>query len=244
MRGLGPRLGPVLPAHVATTRHLCAAYPLVAEAEKDYAGYWARLARELITWKTPFTKTLDESQAPFFKWFHDGELNASYNCLDRHLATQPDKTAIIFEADDRVGGMTATFDFGGLDIERYYHFHCLSDSGFLRMLEELGLSDQLHWRQTRMGFYIDGRLLPWGTVGSVLTFRRLPWLTRIRYLLHAARCLTIRDWRPLDDLTATDWLRAWLGERGYQVLWHKLFAFKFFHYSDQISAAWIWMSTA
>ena len=56
-------------------------------------------ARDLL-WSKPFTKTLDESKAPFFRWFHDGELNASYNCLDRHLKTQPDKTAIIFEADD------------------------------------------------------------------------------------------------------------------------------------------------
>ena len=57
-------------------------------------------ARDELLWHKPFTKTLDESNAPFYKWFHDGELNASYNCLDRHLATQPDKIAIIFEADD------------------------------------------------------------------------------------------------------------------------------------------------
>jgi acetyl-CoA synthetase len=73
---------------------------LCAEAEKDFEGFWARLARETLLWSKPFTKTLDESKAPFFRWFHDGELNASYNCLDRHLKTQPDKTAIIFEADD------------------------------------------------------------------------------------------------------------------------------------------------
>src|SRR5256885_9000144 len=73
---------------------------LVAEAEHDFEGFWARLARENLLWSKPFTKTLDQSKAPFFKWFHDGELNASYNCLDRHLKTQPEKTAIIFEADD------------------------------------------------------------------------------------------------------------------------------------------------
>jgi acetyl-CoA synthetase len=73
---------------------------LHAEAEKDFEGFWARLARETLLWSKPFTRTLDESKAPFFRWFHDGELNASYNCLDRHLKTQPDKTAIIFEADD------------------------------------------------------------------------------------------------------------------------------------------------
>jgi acetyl-CoA synthetase len=73
---------------------------LCAEAEKDFEGFWARLARETLVWSKPFGKTLDESKAPFFRWFYDGELNASYNCLDRHLKTQPDKTAIIFEADD------------------------------------------------------------------------------------------------------------------------------------------------
>src|SRR6185295_8040122 len=73
---------------------------LVAEAERDFEGFWARLAKEHVLWLKPFTKTLDESKAPFFRWFHDGETNASYNCLDRHLKTQPEKTAIIFEADD------------------------------------------------------------------------------------------------------------------------------------------------
>ncbi len=74
---------------------------LVAEAEADYAGYWARLARELLSWQTPFTKTLNDSDAPFFKWFEDGKLNVSYNCLDRHVeAGKGDKTALIFEADD------------------------------------------------------------------------------------------------------------------------------------------------
>jgi len=73
---------------------------LCAEAEKDFAGFWSRLAKDAVLWHKPFTRVLDESNPPFFKWFHDGELNASYNCLDRHLQTQPDKIAIIFEADD------------------------------------------------------------------------------------------------------------------------------------------------
>jgi acetyl-CoA synthetase len=74
---------------------------LVAEAEADHEAFWARQARELLSWKTPFTKVLDSSNAPFFKWFEDGTLNASYNCLDRQVeAGLGDKTALIFEADD------------------------------------------------------------------------------------------------------------------------------------------------
>ncbi|WP_260327044.1 acetate--CoA ligase [Paraburkholderia atlantica] len=74
---------------------------LVNEARTDRSGFWARLAREHLNWHRPFTKVLDESNAPFFKWFDDGLLNASYNCLDRHLHDgNANKTAIIFEADD------------------------------------------------------------------------------------------------------------------------------------------------
>jgi acetyl-CoA synthetase len=87
-------------ARQAAIPSMDAYHKLYAEAERDCDGFWGRLARENLLWHKPFTKVLDESAAPFFKWFHDGELNASYNSLDRHLKTQPDKTAIIFEADD------------------------------------------------------------------------------------------------------------------------------------------------
>jgi acetyl-CoA synthetase len=74
---------------------------LCKEADKDYAGYWARLAKEHVVWKQPFTQSLDESEAPFYKWFADGKLNVSYNCLDKNVeAGLGDKVAIIFEADD------------------------------------------------------------------------------------------------------------------------------------------------
>jgi acetyl-CoA synthetase len=74
---------------------------LCEEAERDFTGFWARLARQHLHWHKPFTQVLDESNAPFYKWFADGQLNASYNCLDVNLANgNAEKTAIIFEADD------------------------------------------------------------------------------------------------------------------------------------------------
>jgi acetyl-CoA synthetase len=84
----------------ATVSGIEAYRALCAEAEADYEGFWARQARELLSWQKPFNQVLDESNAPFYRWFHDGELNASYNCIDRHLVDKADKTAIIFEADD------------------------------------------------------------------------------------------------------------------------------------------------
>ena len=85
-------------AHVAG---MAAYQALVAEAEADHEAFWARQARELLAWKQPFTRVLDAEDAPFFKWFEDGTLNASYNCLDRQVeAGRGDKVALVFEADD------------------------------------------------------------------------------------------------------------------------------------------------
>ncbi|OYU98291.1 MAG: acetyl-coenzyme A synthetase, partial [Burkholderiales bacterium PBB5] len=92
-----PPAATVAAAHVSG---MAAYEALVQEAETDYEGYWGRLAKELLSWKTPFTKVLGSAEAPFFKWFEDGTLNASYNCLDRNIERGlGDKTAIIFEAD-------------------------------------------------------------------------------------------------------------------------------------------------
>src|SRR5574338_206718 len=74
---------------------------LCKEAEDDYEGFWGRRAKELLDWKVPFTQVLDESNAPFFKWFADGKLNVSYNCLDRNVNNGlGDKVALIFEGDN------------------------------------------------------------------------------------------------------------------------------------------------
>ena len=75
-------------------------YSLCKDAEEDYEGFWERLAREYIQWRKPFTRVLDENNYPFFKWFEDGTLNVSYNCLDRNLEVNADKIAIIFESDE------------------------------------------------------------------------------------------------------------------------------------------------
>ena len=75
-------------------------HALCKEADNDYEGFWSKLANELLDWSKPFNRVLDESKAPFYQWFNDGELNASYNCIDRHLEKDANKTAILFEADN------------------------------------------------------------------------------------------------------------------------------------------------
>ncbi|TCV85394.1 acetate--CoA ligase [Sulfurirhabdus autotrophica] len=84
----------------ATVSGMDAYKALCAKAESDYEGFWGALAKEHISWHKPFSNVLDETKAPFYRWFYDGEMNVSYNCLDRHLADKSNKTALIFEADD------------------------------------------------------------------------------------------------------------------------------------------------
>lgn len=147
---------------------------------------------------------------------------------------------VIFEADDRVGGMTASFDFSGLDIERYYHFHCTSDKDFLQVLEELDLSDRMNWVETKMGYWYQDRLQPWGNPVALLKFKGLSLVAKFRYGLHAFLSTRRKDWMPLDDVEATGWIKRWVGAEAYEVLWRRLFELKFYDYTKNLSAAWIW----
>ena len=105
-------------------------HQLCKEAETDYEGFWAKLARELLVWHKPFTKTLNQDNAPFYKWFEDGELNVSANCLDKHLATIPNKTAIIFEADNG--------EVKNVTYQELYHQVCQFANGLKTLNLKLG----------------------------------------------------------------------------------------------------------
>lgn len=147
---------------------------------------------------------------------------------------------VIFEADDRVGGMSATFDFNGLTIERYYHFHCTSDAAFLEILKELNLNEKMHWQETKMGYWHQNKLQAWGNPIALLRFEGLGFLAKIRYGLHAFLSTKRKNWQDLDNIEATQWIKKWVGQEAYKILWQKLFDYKFYQYTPTLSAAWIW----
>jgi protoporphyrinogen oxidase len=145
----------------------------------------------------------------------------------------------LYERDDRIGGMSASFDFAGLKIERYYHFICKTDTPLFELLSELGLSDKLRWTDTRMGYYYDGHLYRWGTPFALLAFPKLGLFDKLRYAWQVMRTKAISDWTALDQVNATAWLRKSLGEKAYKTLWQRTFELKFFEYAENLSAAWI-----
>lgn len=145
----------------------------------------------------------------------------------------------VFERDDRIGGMSATFDFDGLALERYYHFICMPDQPLFDLLADLGLSDRLRWVDTKMGFFCRGRLYPWGNPLALLHFDQASLPLKLRYGLMALRAKSVRDWSRYEDFSAVAWLKRWLGEAGYDLFWRSLFELKFQERSEQLSAAWL-----
>jgi len=147
---------------------------------------------------------------------------------------------VIFEADDRVGGMTACFDFNGTEIERFYHFHCISDVSLLKILEELNLSSKMQWRETKMGYWYQDEIQEWGNPVALLKFRGLSLIAKLRYGLFAFISSKRKRWEHLDKLEAISWIKKWVGAEAYLVMWKSLFELKFYQFSSNLSAAWIW----
>jgi len=145
----------------------------------------------------------------------------------------------VYERDDRVGGMSASFDLEGIKIERYYHFICLPDTPLFELLKELNIDDKLCWRDTKMGFFYNGVLYKWGAPIHLLTFPQLDLISKLRYALHIFYTKSINNWDSLDKVNAIPWLKKWVGEKAYSMLWDYLFEYKFYEHKENISAAWI-----
>lgn len=157
-----------------------------------------------------------------------------------YYAAKAGRKVVVLEADDRVGGMAAHIDFGGVSIERFYHFCCLSDADTLALMEEVGLGGAMRWVRTTMGYYAGGALHPWGDPVSLLKFPEMSFPEKVRYGLQAYHSTKRNDWSKLDAISARDWFVGWCGEKLYDRMWRPLLALKFYEYADEVSAAWMW----
>ncbi len=152
------------------------------------------------------------------------------------------KQVDLYEFDDRIGGMSAHFDFNGMNIERYYHFVCGKDHALFELMDELNIRDKLHWVDTKMGYFYNGQLHKWGDPFSLLKFPHLDLISKLRYGAHMFLSSKRKkeQWKDLDSIDAVNWLKKGGGHKSYKILWERLFKLKFHHYTDNLSAAWIW----
>jgi protoporphyrinogen oxidase len=146
----------------------------------------------------------------------------------------------LLEAAPEAGGMAAHFDLAGLSIERFYHFVCKADEPTFALMRELGIGDKMRWRPTSMGYFIGGKLHPWGDPVSLLRFPLLTPIEKLRYGLLMFVSTKRNSWPVLEHTSAKDWIERWCGPSVYRKLWLPLFALKFHEYADPISASWIW----
>ncbi len=146
----------------------------------------------------------------------------------------------ILEASAEPGGMAAHFDFGGISIERFYHFVCKTDYPTFELLADLGIADKMRWVPTTMGFYNQGKLHPWGDPISLLKLPGVSLISKLRYGLFAFACVHRDRWPELEHKSAKEWITRSCGQEIYDRFWHPLLHFKYYEYADNISAAWIW----
>ena len=146
----------------------------------------------------------------------------------------------LFEASDRAGGLASEWEMDGITWDRFYHVILLSDLNTRRLIEEIGLSDQLNWVETKTGFYSSGRL---HSMSNILEFFRFPPINlvdKFRLGLTIFVASKIRNWKRLEGMYVEEWLRKWSGNRVFEKIWLPLLRSKLGDHYKESSAAFIW----
>lgn len=156
-----------------------------------------------------------------------------------HRALQLRHQVDVIEADKKPGGMAAHFDFGGLSIERFYHFVCKADEPTFALMEELGIGHKLRWVPTTMGYYMNGRIHRWGDPIALLVFPHLDLVSKLRTGLQMFLTTKRRNWADIEHLTARQWIERGSGKAVYEILWKRLMDLKFHELAEDISASWV-----
>jgi protoporphyrinogen oxidase len=145
----------------------------------------------------------------------------------------------LIEADSKVGGMAAHFDFSGTSIERFYHFVCKSDAPTFALMSELGIADRMRWVDTSMAYYTGGKVHKWGDPVSLLRFPHLTLIEKIRTGLQMFLTTKSGNFDRIEHLTSRQWIERGSGKSVYDKLWKRLQELKFYEFADEVSASWI-----
>ncbi len=145
----------------------------------------------------------------------------------------------LYERDEILGGLAGSFLVGGTRLERFYHHIFTSDTAVGGLISDLGLDDRMEWKPTTTSYYAD-RIYRLAAPIDVLRFSPLPFFDRIRFGLLVFQARFVGDWRPLEGMTAREWLTRLSGRRVYEQVWAAMLRGKFGDRADDISAVWIW----
>jgi len=146
----------------------------------------------------------------------------------------------LLEAGDKLGGLVRTFDVGGNKLEAYYHHLFSTDTTIINLIEELGFGDRLHWIDSKVGWFTDGKLYPLVTPLDLLRFSPLPPLDRVRLGLMGLRLRRRDDWAEFERITAKDWIEKNVSKAVFDKFWGVMLRGKYGDAYDQVAMAWLW----
>ena len=159
--------------------------------------------------------------------------------LARRLRTDG-RAVTVLEAAPHLGGLADAWTLGPVTWDRHYHVILMSDLRVRELLTEIGLADELRWVETKTGFYTDGRLYSMSNSLEFLKFPPLGLIDKFRLGLTILRASRIRDWKALERIPVSDWLRRWSGRRTFEKIWRPLLRAKLGESYKVASAAFIW----
>lgn len=166
-------------------------------------------------------------------------IGAGFTGLAAALKLKGQEVTII-EADDRVGGLASGFTTSGQELERFYHHWFNSDTHIMRMVKELNLESNLQYLESATGLYYNTSFFKLSSPLDLLKFKAVSFTSRIRLAFLVLYARRIKNWKALENITASDWLRKIGGEEVYRVVWEPLLKGKFGPYAETISAVWFW----
>lgn len=146
----------------------------------------------------------------------------------------------IFEGDEETGGLAGSFRVNDVQLEKFYHHWFTNDEHVMNLVEEMGCRDEIILRPTRTGMYYANNFFKLSTPLDLLRFKPLSLFDRVRLGLLALRARRVKNWRDLENLTATEWLRKMGGDKVYKVVWEPLLRGKFGEHASDVSAVWFW----
>ncbi len=146
----------------------------------------------------------------------------------------------VYERDRTLGGLAGGFSLLGMPLEKAYHFFYKTDQHLLGLAQELGLGDKAAFYRSSVSTYYDGKLYPFMSAKDLLTFSPLSFLDRVRFGVTALYLQFLKNWKPLSQITAYEWLKKWAGARVTEVIWEPLLKGKFNKYYKDIAMSWLW----
>ena len=157
-----------------------------------------------------------------------------------HRLTQQGHKVTVFESAPELGGLVSSWKMGDVEWDKFYHVILLSDFRTRNILKDIGLEDKIEWVETKTGFYINGKLYSMSDTVEFLKFPTLNLIDKFRLGLTILVASKIKDWKRLEKIPVTTWLRKWSGKNTYEKIWLPLLRAKLGDSYERTSAVFIW----